>query len=126
MLKEAESMTQKTKKNVAREWLLITAGVLVLTAGTAFCLVVGVLYLWPPQWLTDMLVSAGTSLPHFMLLSFYLFVILMVSMTVLSMTDSKESTPLAYTVEDAPKSKLAIGLWIALAVVMVGLYIYFN
>ena len=36
MLKEAESMTQKTKKNVAREWLLITAGVLVLTAGVYF------------------------------------------------------------------------------------------
>lgn len=29
-------MTQKTKKNVAREWLLITAGVLVLTAGVYF------------------------------------------------------------------------------------------
>ena len=35
MLKEAKNMLQK-KKTVAREWLLITAGVLILTAGVYF------------------------------------------------------------------------------------------
>ena len=58
-----------------------------LTVGTAFCLVVGVLYLWPPEWLTSWLAQSGTALPHFMLLSFYLFVILVVAMAVLSLTD---------------------------------------
>ncbi len=40
---------------------------LALTAGTAFCLIVGVLYLWGPK---------SELWPHFMLLSFCLFVIL--------------------------------------------------
>jgi len=91
----------------------------VLTVGTAFCLVVGVLYLWPPEWLS-------LHWPHFMLLSFYLFVILAVSMVIVSLTD-KDTT--RYTIP-APVhegfSKLAVGLWVALAVVMVGLYIVFN
>ena len=97
-----------------------------LTVGTAFCLVVGVLYLWPPEWLTSWLAESGTALPHFMLLSFYLFVILVVAMAVLSLTDR---TATQYEIP-APvreqQSRLAVGLWIALAVVMVGLYVYFN
>ena len=32
---------------------------LTLTAGTAFCLLVGVLYLWPPAWLTTLLTNNG-------------------------------------------------------------------
>ena len=97
-----------------------------LTVGTAFCLVVGVLYLWPPEWLTSWLAQSGTALPHFMLLSFYLFVILVVAMAVLSLTDR---TATQYEIP-APvreqQSRLAVVLWIALAVVMVGLYVYFN
>ena len=97
-----------------------------LTVGTAFCLVVGVLYLWPPEWLTSWLAESGTALPHFMLLSFYLFVILVVAMAVLSLTDR---TATQYEIP-APvreqQSRLAVVLWIALAVVMVGLYVYFN
>ena len=90
-----------------------------LTIGTAFCLTVGVLYLWSPQWL-------HFPWPHFMLLSFYLFVILAVSMVILSLTDKDKTV---YTIP-APVhedfSKLAVGLWIALAVVMISLYVYFN
>ena len=97
-----------------------------LTVGTAFCLVVGVLYLWPPEWLTSWLTNSGTALPHFMLLSFELFVILMVSMAVISLTDSDKTQ---YTIPAPIRegySKLAIGLWTALAVVMISLYIFFN
>ena len=90
-----------------------------LTIGTVFCLLVGVLYLWPPEWL-------HIAWPHFMLLSFELFVILLVSMVIVSLTD-KDKTK--YTIP-APIhegwSKLAILLWIALAIVMVSLYVYFN
>ena len=90
-----------------------------LTIGTVFCLLVGVLYLWPPEWL-------HIAWPHFMLLSFELFVILLVSMVIISLTD-KDKTK--YTIP-APIhegwSKLAILLWIALAIVMVSLYVYFN
>ena len=90
-----------------------------LTIGTVICLTVGVLYLWPPEWL-------HITWPHFMLLSFELFVILLVSMVIVSLTD-KDKTK--YTIP-APIhegwSKLAILLWIALAIVMVSLYVYFN
>lgn len=90
-----------------------------LTIGTVFCLTVGVLYLWPPEWL-------HITWPHFMLLSFELFVILLVFMVIISLTD-KDKTK--YTIP-APIhegwSKLAILLWIALAIVMVSLYVYFN
>jgi SSS family solute:Na+ symporter len=90
-----------------------------LTIGTVFCLVVGVLYLWPPEWLQF-------PWPHFMLLSFELFVILAVSMAVISLTDKDK------TVYEIPApvrggfSKLAVGLWTALAIVMISLYVFFN
>jgi SSS family solute:Na+ symporter len=90
-----------------------------LTVGTLFCLTIGVLYLWPPEWLT-------VRWPHFMLLSFYLFVILVVSMVAISITD-KDTT--AYTIPEPVHegfSRLAVALWVALAVVMVALYVYFN
>lgn len=90
-----------------------------LTAGTAFCLLVGILYLWPPEWLT-------IQWPHFMLLSFELFVILVASMIVISLTD-KDTTQ--YEIPAPVRegySKLAIALWSALAIVMISLYVYFN
>ena len=90
-----------------------------LTVGTAFCLTVGVLYLWPPRWLQF-------PWPHFMLLSFELFVILAVSMVVISLTDRDKTQCEIPAACNECFSKLAIGLWIALAVVMIGLYIYFN
>jgi SSS family solute:Na+ symporter len=97
-----------------------------LTIGTAFCLIVGVLYLWPPQWLTEGLAAAGTALPHFMLLSFYLFVILAVSMAVISLTDKDKTQYVIPAPVREGWSKLAVTLWIALAIVMVSLYVYFN
>ena len=90
-----------------------------LTVGTVFCLTVGILYLWPPAWLT-------MQWPHFMLLSFYLFVILIAGMILISLTDSDKTR---YEIPAPVKedwSRLAIGLWVALAVVMIGLYVFFN
>ena len=90
-----------------------------LTVGTAFCLTVGVLYLWPPQWFQF-------PWPHFMLLSFELFVILVVSMVIISLTDRDKTQYEIPAPIHEHFSKLAIGLWAALSVVMIGLYIYFN
>jgi len=90
-----------------------------LTVGTAFCLIVGILYLWPPEWLQ-------LPWPHFMLLSFELFVILVVAMVIISLTDrDKTEYEIPAPIHES-QSKLAVGLWIALAIVMIGLYIYFN
>lgn len=91
-----------------------------LTIGTIFCIGVGILYLWvlPAEqyhfW------------PHFMMLSFWLFVILCICMVIISLTDKKSP------VYDIPKpiheqrSRLATVSWIVLAIVMVGLYVFFN
>lgn len=90
-----------------------------LTVGTAFCLTVGVLYLWPPQWFQF-------PWPHFMLLSFELFVILVISMVIISLTDRDKTQYEIPAPIHENFSKLAIGLWTALSVVMIGLYFYFN
>ncbi|MBO4608046.1 MAG: sodium:solute symporter [Prevotella sp.] len=88
-----------------------------LTAGTAFCLIVGILYLWGPK---------STLWPHFMMLSFLLFVILAVMMVVISLLDRHA------VIHEIPqpirirRSQLVITLWTALALVMIGLYVFFN
>jgi SSS family solute:Na+ symporter len=90
-----------------------------LTVGTAFCLVVGILYLWPPQWLQF-------QWPHFMLLSFELFAVLVACMVLISLIDSdKKRYEIPAPIHEG-WSRLAVVLWTALAVVMVGLYIFFN
>jgi SSS family solute:Na+ symporter len=90
-----------------------------LTVGTVFCLTVGILYLWPPAWLT-------MQWPHFMLLSFYLFVILVVSMVVISMTDGDKTQYEIPAPVKEERWRLAVALGVALAVVMIGLYVFFN
>ena len=84
-----------------------------------FCLTVGILYLWPPEWLQF-------PWPHFMLLSFYLFVILVVSMVIISLTDKDKTHYQIPAPINEGWSRLAVALWIALAVVMVALYCFFN
>jgi SSS family solute:Na+ symporter len=61
-----------------------------------------------------------------MLLSFELFVILAVAMAIISLTDSDKTQ---YEIPAPVRegwSKLATTLWIALAVVMICLYVFFN
>lgn len=92
---------------------------LALTAGTAFCLTVGVLYLWPPEFLEGFF-------PHFMLLSFYLFLILAAMMVIVSLADKNGERHAIPTPVYEKQSKWVIGLWAALFAVMIGLYIIFN
>lgn len=91
-----------------------------LTVGTGFCLLVAILYYWilPAEqyhfW------------PHFMLLSFYLFVLLIIGMIIVSLFDHvspRHDIPSPITHQ---KSKLVIISWSLLFIVMIGLYIYFN
>ena len=92
---------------------------LVLTAGTAFCLIVGILYLWGPQ--SDLW-------PHFMMLSFLLCVILILAMMGISMFDRQPVAKQAVTTLEGQNrlSRLVVTLWLLLAAVMIGLYIFFN
>ena len=90
-----------------------------LTIGTAFCLTIGVLYLWPPEWL-------HFPWPHFMLLSFELFVILAVAMIIISLTDRDKTVYKIPAPIHEGFSKMAVSLWTALAIVMISLYVFFN
>jgi SSS family solute:Na+ symporter len=91
-----------------------------LTIGTAICLTVGILYLWVlpaethPFW------------PHFMMLSFLLFVLLGICMMFISLCDSRKEEGKIPSPVKAKTSPLVIGLWTALVIVMVVLYTVFN
>ncbi|MBR5062691.1 MAG: sodium:solute symporter [Prevotella sp.] len=90
---------------------------LALTAGTAFCLIVGILYLWGPK---------SELWPHFMMLSFCLFVILALMMVIVSLTDRHgECHDIPAPIREQ-HSKKVIALWVALILCMIGLYIFFN
>lgn len=95
---------------------------IVLSAGSAFSLGVGVLYLWVftpdkyPIW------------PHYLILSFLIFSFLMLVAVVTSLLDP---TPVIYQskVDDAPLAKPTKRVkiaWVALSIVMVILYLIFN
>jgi SSS family solute:Na+ symporter len=92
---------------------------LALTVGTAFCLMIGILYYW--------ILPAGvyTFWPHFMLLSFYLFLILVAFMAVVSLCGKREVSTLDFGVIPKPGRQVVV-LWTALIVVMIGLYLFFN
>jgi len=91
---------------------------IVLTFGTIFSIGCGVLYLW--------VIPNATEHVHFMMLSFLIFVVLIITMIAVSMMDKA-------TVERAPmtviKGRMSLSVqmaWLALAVVMAGLYVFFN
>ena len=90
---------------------------LALTGGTAFCLAVGILYLWGPS--SDLW-------PHFMMLSFCLFVVLSAMMVAVSLLDKKGERHEIPAPLHGKGSRLAVTLWALLAAVMVGLYVFFN
>jgi SSS family transporter len=93
----------------------------VLTVGTLFSVAVGVLYLWVfpsaqyPVW------------PHFLLLSFYLFVLLSVATVIVSLAERRALVSMIPVREPfvRPAKKVRL-LWILLSVVMILLYILFN
>lgn len=89
---------------------------LALTAGTVFSIGMGIIYLW---------VVDGSAYMHFGMLSFIIFVILLVMMTITSfLTRAEDRESMAMI-----KEKTSIGVitaWILLSVVMVSFYIFFN
>ena len=95
----------------------------VLTIGTAFCLFIGILYLWVYPSKTY------TSWPHFMLLSFYLFLVLSAMTFLISVFDKKGALKLqqAALFKSAAKPDKQVWLmWGILVAVMLGLYVVFN
>ncbi len=90
---------------------------LALTAGTAFCLIVGVLYLWGPK---------SELWPHFMLLSFLLFVVLAAMMVVVSLYGKPDKEHTIPTPISGRTSTTVVVMWLALAAVMTALYVIFN
>jgi solute:Na+ symporter, SSS family len=92
----------------------------ILGFGSAFSLLVGILYLWIlpadeyPQW------------PHFLLLSFYIFALLFVAAIIISLTDRDPQTSVLETADIPVTSKKVKWLFIALGIVILSLYIFFN
>lgn len=95
---------------------------IILIIGTILSLVVGVMYLWVfPK-------ETFTFWPHFLLLSFYLFVFLSILLVCISLVDKKGSSyinTLEYGMLPKMTKKVKI-LWVILFVVMISLYIFFN
>ena len=90
-----------------------------LTVGTAFSMGVGILYLWvfPAE--------EYTAWPHFMMLSFYLFVVISAGLVSLLDKHRQECTLNMKKVMEKPAKSVLIG-WALLIIVMTGLYIFFN
>jgi SSS family solute:Na+ symporter len=92
-----------------------------LSIGSAISLGIGVLYLWvlPAKdygfW------------PHYMLLSFFIFAFLFVLAVLISLIDKTPVVSNSTTQQFiAPPFKLVRNVWIALVVVMISLYLFFN
>lgn len=92
-----------------------------LSIGSGISLGIGVLYLWVFP------AKEYSAWPHYMLLSFYIFALLFVVAVLISLFDKK---PVRYNQIDKaslPKpGKLVWRVWIALIIVMISLYIFFN
>jgi len=96
----------------------------ILSAGSAFSLLVGMLNLWilPP----DAATGANTWWPHYFLISFYIFAILFVAAILISLLDKNKVTA---TIETAPlpkTDKQVKMLFALLGLVILTLYIIFN
>ncbi|WP_121356209.1 sodium:solute symporter family transporter [Flavisolibacter nicotianae] len=93
----------------------------VLSIGSAFSLGVGVLYLWvltPDRY---------HFWPHYLLLSFYIFVLLLLMAVVISLLDpSPVRNDIKLQPVAAKTSSRVWTMWSALAIVMVVLYFFFN
>ncbi|RXG32215.1 sodium:solute symporter [Leeuwenhoekiella marinoflava] len=94
----------------------------ILIFGTLLSLTVGVLFLWIfPKEIYDFW-------PHFLLLSFYLFVVLSIAIVIISLLDSK-NTDTENTLLPVKKVTMTLRaklLWVLLFIVMLGLYLFFN
>jgi SSS family solute:Na+ symporter len=96
---------------------------LILSAGSAFSLGVGAIYLWvlPP--------SKYTFWPHYLVLSFLIFAVLFLIAILTSLADKNAitatTTYLTTDTQNKPTRRVKTA-WIALAMVMLALYLFFN
>lgn len=96
----------------------------ILSAGSAFSLIVGMLNLWilPPDTKT----GENTWWPHYFLISFYIFVILFAAAIVISLLGKNKVTATVET-EALPKTDKQVKiLFVLLGLVILSLYIIFN
>jgi len=91
-----------------------------LSWGSAFSLFVGVLYLWIFP------ADIYTAWPHFLLISFYIFVVLMMTAIVISLVDKNPETNFEIESEVPKTSKKVKLLFGLLGVTIVVLYLIFN
>lgn len=95
---------------------------IILSAGTVFSIGTGICYLW-------VFPSAEYDFwPHFLLLSFYLFVVLAIAAVLISHFDKagqRGQTTLDFTHLPKPGRTVWV-LWILLIITMIGLYVFFN
>ena len=92
-----------------------------LTIGTVFSIGVGILYLWVlPAEQYDFW-------PHFMMLSFYIFLVIAVAMVVVSLTGEADADMAAAIspLPSKPSLDVRVG-WVLLFIVMIALYVFFN
>ena len=89
-----------------------------LTFGTIFSIGTGILYLW--------VIPGAAEQVHFMMLSFLIFVALVIEMVIVSLSNkaATESTRVV-KLDEKPKRGVVVS-WVLLAVVMIALYIFFN
>lgn len=105
-----------------------------LTFGTAVCLIVGILYYVMPDGVipTEVVtqefgvVTGVIRWPHFMMLSFYLFLLLLVSMVIISLCDKAPRNAEAMKQVREPMTRSVIISWTSLFIVMILLYLIFN
>ena len=95
----------------------------ILSAGSAFSLGVGILYLWVlPQ-------DKYHFWPHYLLLSFYIFAFLLVAAVIISLLDRTavvaDTTHSSESIHAKPTKKVWLS-WILLSIVMIALYVIFN
>lgn len=90
-----------------------------LTWGTVFSLGTGIAY-----FLTNTKTDVW---PHFMMLSFLLFVVICAAMFVVTLLDRRAASQDTLDFGVLPKTTVPVwAVWVALIVVMVGLYVMFN
>lgn len=105
-----------------------------LTFGTAVCLIVGILYYVMPDGVipTEVVtqefgvVTGVIRWPHFMMLSFYLFLLLLVSMVIISLCDKAPRNAESMKQVREPMTRSVIISWVSLFIVMILLYLIFN
>lgn len=93
-----------------------------LTVGTILSMGTGVLYLW-------VFPNTTYEWPHFLLLSFYIFVVLAVITYIISIFDKKgqsDHKSLLKIADEAKPDKQVKILWVILSLVMIALYVFFN